>query len=58
MNLLKSFIAGTAYGVHSSEDELAAEKQMAFDIMDQDVRFYKKVGIGKIMLVKAIAKVS
>jgi len=42
MNLLKSSIAGTAYGVHSSEDELAAEKQMAYDIRDQDVSFLQK----------------
>jgi len=34
MNLLKSSIAGIAYGVCSSEDELAAKKQRAYDIRD------------------------
>ena len=41
INLLKCSIAGTAYGVHPSELELAAAKQMAFDIGDLDVRLYK-----------------
>ena len=43
MNLLKSSIVGTAYGVRFSEDGLATEKQMASDIRDQDVCFYKRV---------------
>jgi len=36
MDFLKCSIAGTAYGVRSSEVELAAAKQMASDIEDQD----------------------
>jgi len=43
MNFLKCSIVGTAYGVCSSEVELTATKHMAFDIGDQDVRFYKRV---------------
>jgi len=38
MNFLKCSIVGTAYGVHSSEVELVAAKQMASDIGDQVVR--------------------
>ncbi|KAK8465055.1 hypothetical protein PHAVU_010G136600 [Phaseolus vulgaris] len=36
MDFLKCSIAGTAYGVRSSEVEVAAAKQMASDIEDQD----------------------
>ncbi|XP_057978495.1 probable phospholipid-transporting ATPase 4 isoform X2 [Malania oleifera] len=36
MDFLKCSIAGTAYGVGSSEVELAAAKQMAFDLEEQD----------------------
>lgn len=36
MDFLKCSIAGTAYGVRSSEVELAAEKQMAMDLEEQD----------------------
>lgn len=36
MDFLKCSIAGTAYGVRSSEVELAAAKQMASDIDEQD----------------------
>jgi len=43
MNLVKSSIAGTAYGVRFSEDGLAVEKQIAYDIRDQDACFYKRV---------------
>ncbi|KAE8675331.1 putative phospholipid-transporting ATPase 5 [Hibiscus syriacus] len=35
MDFLKCSIAGTAYGVHSSEVELAAAQQMATDLEDQ-----------------------
>jgi len=34
---------GIAYGVRSSEDELAAAKQMASNIEDKDVRLYKQM---------------
>ena len=34
MNFLKCFICFTAYGVHSSEVELAAAKQMTSDILE------------------------
>ncbi|CAJ1955462.1 unnamed protein product [Sphenostylis stenocarpa] len=37
MDFLKCSIAGTAYGVRSSEVELAAAKQMASDLDDQDL---------------------
>ncbi|XP_021638647.2 phospholipid-transporting ATPase 6 isoform X2 [Hevea brasiliensis] len=37
MDFLKCSIAGTAYGVRSSEVELAAAKQMAMDLEEQDV---------------------
>ncbi|TKY64338.1 phospholipid-transporting ATPase 4 [Spatholobus suberectus] len=36
MDFLKCSIAGTAYGVRSSEVEVAAAKQMASDLEDQD----------------------
>ncbi|GLU14341.1 hypothetical protein SLE2022_309170 [Rubroshorea leprosula] len=36
MDFLKCSIAGTAYGVRSSEVEIAAAKQMAMDFEDQD----------------------
>ncbi|KAG8643295.1 probable phospholipid-transporting ATPase 4 [Manihot esculenta] len=36
MDFLKCSIAGTAYGVRSSEVELAAAKQMAMDLEEQD----------------------
>ncbi|KAJ8756013.1 hypothetical protein K2173_024559 [Erythroxylum novogranatense] len=36
MDYLKCSIAGTAYGVRASEVELAAVKQMAIDLEDQD----------------------
>ncbi|KAG8656468.1 hypothetical protein MANES_04G141200v8 [Manihot esculenta] len=36
MDFLKCSIAGIAYGVRSSEVELAAAKQMAMDLQDQD----------------------
>ncbi|KAJ7963207.1 Phospholipid-transporting ATPase [Quillaja saponaria] len=36
MDFLKCSIAGTAYGVRSSEVELAAAKQMALDLEEQD----------------------
>jgi len=45
MNFLKCFIAGIAYGVRSSEVELVASKQMASDIRDQYVRFYKEMSM-------------
>ncbi|CAN0906826.1 Probable phospholipid-transporting ATPase 4 [Linum grandiflorum] len=38
MDFLKCSIAGHPYGVRSSEVELAAEKQMAMDLEDQDDR--------------------
>ncbi|XP_039009204.1 probable phospholipid-transporting ATPase 4 [Hibiscus syriacus] len=37
MDFLKCSIAGTAYGVRSSEVEIAAAQQMATDLEDQDV---------------------
>ncbi|KAK6268217.1 hypothetical protein QUC31_012377 [Theobroma cacao] len=37
MDFLRCSIAGTAYGVRSSEVELAAAQQMAIDLEDQDV---------------------
>lgn len=39
MDFLKCSIAGTAYGVRSSEVELAAEKQMGYDLGDPDDEF-------------------
>jgi len=38
MDFLKCSIAGTAYGVRSSEVELAAAKQMAMDLEEQDTQ--------------------
>ncbi|KAL5579444.1 hypothetical protein UlMin_011886 [Ulmus minor] len=39
MDFLKCSIAGTAYGMRSSEVELAAAKQMAFDLGEQESEF-------------------
>ncbi|XP_020223409.1 probable phospholipid-transporting ATPase 4 [Cajanus cajan] len=39
MDFLKCSIAGTAYGVRSSEVEVAAAKQMASDLEEQDEEF-------------------
>lgn len=39
MDFLKCSIAGTAYGVRSSEVELAAAKQMAIDLGEQEEEF-------------------
>ncbi|KAJ6700921.1 putative PHOSPHOLIPID-TRANSPORTING ATPASE [Salix koriyanagi] len=38
MDFLKCSIAGTAYGIRSSEVEVAAEKQMAMDLEEQDTQ--------------------
>ncbi|XP_038897837.1 probable phospholipid-transporting ATPase 4 [Benincasa hispida] len=39
MDFLKCSIAGTAYGVKSSEVELAAARQMAYDLEEQDEEY-------------------